>query len=250
MVRKKAIPVKDLDPTKTPVKKAPPTPKTPPNRMPPGRRPQRVVNYDSSDDDSSPASSSRSSRALARNQPSTSRGALARDQPSTSGGALARDQPSTSRALAPSAAPQRVTIGGRQYVNIRGTLHEIVTRKPPDNIYRLPPPPTPDKKRRRAKPGAKVLKEILKLQKTTNLIIPKAPFARLVRDVINMMSRDEKKIAHEALLALQEASEAYLVTVFECMNRTALHARRVTIMPADINLVRWILIAFDKNYFG
>ncbi|KAH7699914.1 centromeric histone H3 isoform B, partial [Aphelenchoides avenae] len=204
MVRKKAIPIKDLDPTKTPVK-APPAPRTPPNRMPPGRRPQRVVNYDSSDDDLSLASSPRSSRALARNQPSTSRGALARNQPSTSRGAVARNQPSTSRALAPSAAPQRVTIAGRQYVTIRGTQYEIVTRKPPDNIYRLPlPPPTPDKKRRRAKPGAKVLKEIRRLQKTTNLIIPKAPFARLVRDVINMMSRDEKKIAHEALLALQE----------------------------------------------
>lgn len=43
-----------------------------------------------------------------------------------------------------------------------------------------------------------------------------------------------------AILALQEAAEAYLVGVFEDTNLCALHAKRVTIMPADIQLARRI----------
>ncbi|KAH7709716.1 histone 3 [Aphelenchoides avenae] len=125
--------------------------------------------------------------------------------------------------------------------------HLAIVRRPSSNLYHLP---RPQGVKKRAKPGAKVLTEIRKLQRTTNLLIPRAPFARLVREVIGEMSRDEKHIAREALLALQEASEAFLVTIFECMNRAALHARRVTIMPADLNLVRWILIAFNAFSFG
>ena len=42
------------------------------------------------------------------------------------------------------------------------------------------------------------------------------------------------------MLYLQEASEAYLVGLFEDTNLCAIHAKRVTIMPEDIQLVRRI----------
>ena len=45
---------------------------------------------------------------------------------------------------------------------------------------------------------------------------------------------------HPAVLALQEASEAYLVGLFEDTNLCAIHAKRVTIMPKDIQLARRI----------
>ena len=43
-----------------------------------------------------------------------------------------------------------------------------------------------------------------------------------------------------ALLALQEAAEAYLVDMFELTNLCAIHAKRVTIMPNDLRLARRI----------
>jgi len=43
-----------------------------------------------------------------------------------------------------------------------------------------------------------------------------------------------------AVLALQEAAEAYLVGLFEDTNLCAIHAKHVTIMPKDIQLVRRI----------
>jgi histone H3 len=51
---------------------------------------------------------------------------------------------------------------------------------------------------------------------------------------------DPVRFQSVALLALQEATEAYLVGLFEDTNLCAIHAKRVTIMPKDIQLARRI----------
>jgi histone H3 len=60
-----------------------------------------------------------------------------------------------------------------------------------------------------------------------------------VREIAQEILRD-LRFQSTALLALQEASEAYLVGVFEDTNLCALHAKRVTIMPKDMQLARRI----------
>ncbi|KAM0019047.1 putative transcription factor Hap3/NF-YB family [Helianthus debilis subsp. tardiflorus] len=77
--------------------------------------------------------------------------------------------------------------------------------------------------------------EIRKYQKTTELLIRKAPFQRLVREIAQALKSDLRFQSH-AVLALQEAAEAYLVGLFEDTNLCAIHAKRVTIMAKDIQL--------------
>eukprot|EP01070_Trichotokara_eunicae_P010147 Trichotokara_eunicae@DN6260_c0_g1_i10.p1 len=95
------------------------------------------------------------------------------------------------------------------------------------------------KKPHRYKPGTVALREIRKYQKSTDLLIRKLPFQRLVREIANDFKAD-LRFQSSAVLALQEASEAYLVGLFEDTNLCAIHARRVTIMPRDIHLARRI----------
>lgn len=79
------------------------------------------------------------------------------------------------------------------------------------------------------------LREIRKYQKTTDLLIRKLPFQRLVREVAQEY-KSEVRFQSGAVLALQEASEAFLVSLFEDANLCAIHAKRVTIMAKDIQL--------------
>ena len=102
------------------------------------------------------------------------------------------------------------------------------------------------KKPHRFRPGVVALREIRKYQKSSDLLIKKLPFQRLVREVaqdLHLQSpgipKDVRFESH-ALMALQEASEAYLVGLFEDTNLCAIHAKRVTIMPRDIQLARRI----------
>ncbi|PWA63980.1 60S ribosomal protein L32 [Artemisia annua] len=81
--------------------------------------------------------------------------------------------------------------------------------------------------------------EIRKYQKSTDLLIRKLPFQRLVREIAQDFKTDLRFQSH-AVLALQEAAEAYLVGLFEDTNLCAIHAKRVTIMPKDIQLARRI----------
>ena len=95
---------------------------------------------------------------------------------------------------------------------------------------------------RRFRPGTVALREIRKYQRSTELLIRKLPFQRLVREVMCNLSKDGDgggigyRIQSTALLALQEAAEAYLVDMFADVQVCALHGRRVTIMPKDIQL--------------
>ena len=91
----------------------------------------------------------------------------------------------------------------------------------------------------RYRPGTVALREIRKYQKSTELLIRKLPFQRLVRELAQDFITD-LRFSSSAVLALQEASEAYLVGLFEDSNLCALHSKRVTIMPKDIQLARRI----------
>jgi histone H3 len=91
----------------------------------------------------------------------------------------------------------------------------------------------------RYRPGTVALREIRKYQKSTDLLIRKLPFQRLVREIAQDF-RTDLRFQSTAVLALQEASEAYLVGLFEDTNLCAIHAKRVTIMPKDIQLARRI----------
>lgn len=99
---------------------------------------------------------------------------------------------------------------------------------------------TPAIKRRRYKPGIRALQEIRRLQRTVNLLIPRAPFQRLVREIaLNILNKGEDlRFQSIAITALQEAAEVYLTCLFEDTNLAAIHAKRVTIFPKDIQFVR------------
>ncbi|EGW11176.1 Histone H3.3 [Cricetulus griseus] len=93
--------------------------------------------------------------------------------------------------------------------------------------------------KRKARPGTVALREIRRYQKSTELLIRKLPFQRLVREIAQDFKTD-LRFQSAAIGALQEASEAYLVGLFEDTNLCAIHAKRVTIMPKDIQLARRI----------
>ena len=113
------------------------------------------------------------------------------------------------------------------------------------------------KKPHRYRPGTVALREIRRFilifsvprgcsltkhsryQKSTELLIRKLPFQRLVREIAQDFKTD-LRFQSSAVMALQEASEAYLVGLFEDTNLCAIHAKRVTIMPKDIQLARRI----------
>ena len=100
------------------------------------------------------------------------------------------------------------------------------------------PAPGP-KKPHRYRPGTVALREIRKYQKSTELLIRKLPFQRLVREIVQDID-DQLRVQSTCVLALQEAAEAYLVGLFEDTNLAAIHAKRVTIMPRDMQLARRI----------
>ena len=88
----------------------------------------------------------------------------------------------------------------------------------------------------RYRPGTVALREIRRYQKSTELLIRKLPFQRLVREIAQDLGKKDMRFQSGAIIALQEASEAYLVGLLEDSNLCAIHAKRVTIMPKDIQL--------------
>ena len=95
------------------------------------------------------------------------------------------------------------------------------------------------KKPHRFRPGTVALREIRRYQKSTELLLRKLPFQRLVREIAQDFKTD-LRFQSSAVMALQEAAESYLVGLFEDTNLCAIHAKRVTIMPKDIQLARRI----------
>ncbi|CAN8310892.1 unnamed protein product [Cochlearia groenlandica] len=95
------------------------------------------------------------------------------------------------------------------------------------------------KKPHRYKPGTVALREIRQFQKSTDLLIPSASFIRQVRRITNECARPQvSRWTAEALVALQEAAEDYLVGLFTDSMLCAIHAKRVTLMRKDFELAR------------
>ncbi|PRW57327.1 N-acetyltransferase 9 [Chlorella sorokiniana] len=96
------------------------------------------------------------------------------------------------------------------------------------------------KKPHRFRPGTVALREIRKYQRSTSLLIRKLPFARLAKEITNNVAPEPFRWTVEGMLALQEATEDFIVHLLEDCNLCAIHAKRVTIMPKDMQLARRI----------
>ena len=96
------------------------------------------------------------------------------------------------------------------------------------------------KKPHRYRPGTVALREIRCYQKSTDLLVRRLPFQRLVREISQDFKQPPLRFQSTSILALQEAAEAYHVGLYEDTNLCAIHAKRVTIMPKDIQLSRRI----------
>ena len=102
-----------------------------------------------------------------------------------------------------------------------------------------------DAKPRRFKAGTVALREIKRYQKSNDLLLPRAPFMRLVK-VITEETDHQLRFQSQAIQALQEATEAYIVGLFEDTNLCAIHAKRQTVMKKDMELAR--RIRGDRNF--
>ena len=108
------------------------------------------------------------------------------------------------------------------------------------DYYKSTPLVFKTKKDFRKQPGGRALAEIRHYQRhgSYDLLIRKLPFQRTVREIMQEECNKSYRFQASALAALQEASEDYLVRLFEDTNICAIHARRVTILPKDIQLAR------------
>lgn len=79
----------------------------------------------------------------------------------------------------------------------------------------------------------KLCREIKKYQKNTDLQFQRAPFQRVVRELLRKVTTEEFRMTKDSLMALQEATEAYIVEMFAATNLAAIHAKRVTIQCAS-----------------
>ena len=100
------------------------------------------------------------------------------------------------------------------------------------------------KKPRRYRPGTVALREIRKYQTTTDTLIPKLSFQRLVRETVSNICRSRgipsMRMQSTALLALQVACEDHVVDMFQKSQVAAIHGNRVTIQPKDIHFVQYL----------
>jgi histone H3 len=115
----------------------------------------------------------------------------------------------------------------------------IQGKKVPAHLQGRRNAPGGTKKPHRYRPGTVALREIRRYQKSTELLLRKLPFQRLVRQITQDYS-STAKWQSQAILALQEAAEYYLIHLFEDANLCAIHAKRKTIMVKDIQLARRI----------
>ena len=122
----------------------------------------------------------------------------------------------------------------RKVTAAKGPRKQLATKVP-----RNAPAKMAIRKPHRYRPGTVALREIRRYQKSTELLLRKMPFQRLVREVAQDFKQD-LRFQSSAVMALQEAAEAYMVGVFEDSNLCAIHAKRVTIMPKDMQLARRI----------
>ena len=122
------------------------------------------------------------------------------------------------------------------------------------------------KKPHRYRPGMVALREIRRYQTSTENLIKRTPFQKLIREISQeyRICPDgpgtpsvQVRFQSTAIAALQEAAENYIVGLFEDVNLLAIHARQVTIMPRDIRLAlrirgdhhRWRIPSEDPSRY-
>jgi len=115
----------------------------------------------------------------------------------------------------------------------KGSLTAVAASKSAE-----PPKPKHNPKPKRHRPSQVVLSQIRKYQKSTDLLIPRLPFQRLVKDIFQGLFLKQYRIQASALEALQEVAEAYLVSTFEMSQICAYHGSRLTVYKKDMQLVR------------
>ena len=96
------------------------------------------------------------------------------------------------------------------------------------------------KKTWKYQPGTVTLQEIWQFQKSRKLLIQKLPFSWLVCEIVLEVGKYDLHFHGNAIICLQEAAEAYIVGLMEDTNLWTIHAKRVTIMPKDIQLACYI----------
>ena len=119
------------------------------------------------------------------------------------------------------------------------TTNKMVRTKRPLNTGPMKRPRNPKgrpRKPRRSRPGTVALREIRKYQRSTELLIRKLPFQRLVREIVFDLKKEDYRFQSTAILAMQEAAEAFLVHMFEQCNHICIHGKRVTVQEKDIQL--------------
>jgi len=122
----------------------------------------------------------------------------------------------------------------------RAAEHQKAVQRSHDATHGQPAHPAGGVKRaHRYRPGTVALREIRKFQKSTELLIPKKRFQRLVKEVVQNYKTD-LRFQSTALVVLQEASEDYLVDVMEDSVSCAVHGGRQTLMATDMALARRI----------
>lgn len=134
----------------------------------------------------------------------------------------------------------RKTTGGK--VPRKG-LHARAARKAPVNKDGS------ERKKRRFKAGTVALREIRRYQKSTELLLQKLPFSRLVREiVVDQTSQQYFRFQRSAIAALQESTEAFIVGYLEDCNLNAIHAKRVTIQQKDSWLAKRYYRKFGRDF--
>jgi histone H3 len=118
----------------------------------------------------------------------------------------------------------------------KGAKSPRIGKSIPQNGRKNAPTTGGEKKPHRFRPGTVALREIRKYQKSTELLIRKLPFQRLVREIAQDFNTNLRFQA-ESIMALQDATEAQMVNDIENSNLMAIHAKRVTLMPKDIQLL-------------
>eukprot|EP00978_Attheya_sp_CCMP212_P016690 scaffold43944_cov59-Attheya_sp.AAC.16 len=136
-------------------------------------------------------------------------------------------------------AARRTGAGAKELLRVRGK--ELRGRDGGKGARGRPPPVV--RRRPRKKPGEAALAEIQTLQKSsTGLIIPKAAMMKVIWDIVRTSlghkpGEDLRWTTH-AIEAVHTAAEDYLTKLFDSTNLLAVHAKRVTITPKDMQIAR------------
>lgn len=93
------------------------------------------------------------------------------------------------------------------------------------------------KKKRKWRSGTVAFRQIKKAQKSTELLIKKLPFKRLVREIAADF-KDDARFTANAFVALQEGAEEFLVERLRDAQSIRSHHDKITLMPKDMDLAR------------